>query len=348
VLPLPSLVALPSLLVDEGARRLALAHLETANAARSRLISSADPEALHDYRVALRRVRSCLRAYRRTLRSTVSRKSVRRLRRLAHGTNRGRDLQVHLVWLGEQVDRVGELERPGVSWLVERLTDVKRATWDQMLRRDQELFPKVHDRLRAELTEFRLTIRLDRSPHQRSLAAATGGLVPELSQQLKNRLSRIHSYCDEKAVHRARIAAKHLRYLVEPFAPAVRDGDALVRQLKGLQDGFGEVHDAHVFVAELRRMIPQASGASSRTANYRPGIESVMFSLRARGGQAFVETSRHWLHDADGPFFQKVHMMAGGVARLADQTQEVDRDFLLSGLLSNNGADKAVGVSARL
>src|SRR5436190_487112 len=100
---------LPNLLVDEGARRLALGHLDDAGA-------------LHDYRVALRRLRSCLRAYRQPLRSSVTSKTLRRLRRLTHGTNRSRDLDVHLAWLGEQGDHIGQAERPGVAWTIERLT----------------------------------------------------------------------------------------------------------------------------------------------------------------------------------------------------------------------------------
>ncbi len=323
---------LPSLLVDEGARRLALAHLEAANAIRSRVSPSTDPEALHDYRVALRRLRSCLRAYQRTLQSTLRRRSLRRLRRLARGTNRSRDLEVHLAWLIQQRDEAGEAERPGVSWVFERLTRAERDARDEMLRLDHRLFPEVHDRLAAELTEFRVTIRLDGDLRRRSVAAATGDLARELSERLKQRLVRIHGFSSERAIHRARIGAKHLRYLIEPFAGAVPDGAALVDRLKKLQDAFGDVHDAHVFLAELHEMIPEADGASSSTANFLPGIEALMVSLVARGRQAFTEASHAWLDNAAGPFFQKVAALADDVSHLADRNQEVEGAVLLTGL----------------
>src|SRR6185437_7228777 len=57
--------------------------------------------------------------------------------------------------------------------------------------------------------------------------------------------------------HRARVAAKHLRYLLEPFAPAVSGGETTVDRLKALQDGFGDVHDAHVFGTELREALAE-------------------------------------------------------------------------------------------
>ncbi|HYU36006.1 MAG TPA: CHAD domain-containing protein, partial [Thermoanaerobaculia bacterium] len=52
---------------DEGAHLLALTLLDQAAAAFPRLEDPADSEALHDFRVALRRLRSCLRAYRSCL-----------------------------------------------------------------------------------------------------------------------------------------------------------------------------------------------------------------------------------------------------------------------------------------
>jgi len=330
---------LPSLLADEGARRVALAHLEDATAARSRLLGSTDPEALHDYRVALRRLRSCSRAYRKQLRSTVSRKSLRRLRRLARGTNRGRDLEVHLAWLIEQRDSVGEAEQPGVSWVLERLTAAKRGTWDEMLRLDATLFPKVHDRLVAQLSAFRTTIRLDADPRRRSTAAVTASRVRAASRRLKRRLLGIHGYFSATAIHRARIAAKHLRYLLEPFAAGVPDGEAVIDQLKTLQSALGDVHDAHVFLAELRESLPEARSAAPGGADALPGLQALMTSLHARGFQAFAGTSPTWLGDCAEPFFGRIATMADAIAGLLAHGQEIERKYLLTGLPPLDGAE---------
>jgi CHAD domain-containing protein/CYTH domain-containing protein len=336
---------LPNLLVDEGARRVALAHLDDAGIARSRLTSpSGDADALHDYRVALRRLRSCLRAYRKPLRSSVTGKTLRRLRRLTHGTNRSRDLEVHLAWLGEQADRVGKAEQPGVAWMIERLTGDRDRGWEDMLDLDEKLFPRVHARLVRQLTRFRTTIELDTGSRRRSTAAVSARRVRAASRRLKDRLRRIQGYSSAGAIHRARISAKHLRYLLEPFAAAVPDGEAAVERLKALQNGFGDVHDAHVFAAELRETLPKAERAASAGAGFTPGLEALMASLQTRGQQAFQQTSRDWLGDAAEPFFRKIDALADDIAGLVDRDEEVERRFLLTGLPSLQGAEGSVEI----
>jgi CHAD domain-containing protein/CYTH domain-containing protein len=330
---------LPNLLVEEGTRRLALAYLDDARAARSRVTGTSDGDALHDYRVALRRLRSCLQSYRKPLRSSVSRNTLRRLRRLAHGTNRSRDLEVHLAWLRERSDRVGEAERPGVAWMIERLTADRDRAWEDMLDLDEKLFPRIHARLVRRLTRFRTTIDLDAGSRRRSMAAVAARRVREAAGRLKDRLRRIQGYSSDTAIHRARIAAKHVRYLLEPFASAVPDGEATVERLKALQDGFGDVHDAHVFAAELRTALPEAERATATGASFIPGLEALMASLEERGRQAFEQTAREWLGDAAEPFFRKVDALADAVAGLADRDREVERKFLLTGLPSLEGAE---------
>ena len=341
-MPLPP--TLPNLLADEGARRLALAHLEDANAARSRLASPSDTEALHDYRVALRRLRSCLRAYRKQLRSTVSRKSLRQLRRLARDTNQSRDLEVHLAWLAEQRERVGEAEQPGVSWLLGRLTEAKRRGWDEMLQLDQSLFPKVYHRLVVQLSAFPTTIRLDSDLRGRSTAAVTAGRVRAASRRLRRRLLEIYGYSSGTAIHRARIAVKHLRYLLEPFAAGVPEGDAVIERLKALQDALGDVHDAHVFLAQLRESLPGARDAASSGTDVLPGLAAVMASLESRGFQAFAKIRPTWLVDRAETFFRETDRMADAIAALAGKGQEIERKFLLTGLPSLDGAEGPVEI----
>lgn len=335
---------LPSLPVDEGSRRLALIHLQDAVAARGRVTGSADADALHDYRVAVRRLRSCLRAYARPLRSSLTEKTLRRLRRLAHGTNRSRDLDVHLVWLGEQGHKVGEAERLGVAWLHERLTADRDRAWEDMLDLDEALFPRIHARLVRRLSRFRTTIDLDDGPRRRSTAAVAARRVRAAAGLLKQRLHQVQGYSSVDAIHRARIAAKHLRYLLEPFAPAVPEGEATVDRLKALQDGFGDVHDAHVFGAELQEVLPDGERAARGGASLVPGLEALMGSLQARGQQAYDQIAAGWLGAAADPFFAGVDALAGEIADLVDRDREVERKFLLTGLPTLPGAESPVEI----
>lgn len=306
---------LPTLLIAEGARRMALAHLKEASAARVRLDDDTDREALHDYRVALRRLRSCLRAYRRPLRSTVTGKSMRRLRRLACGTNECRDLEVHIGWLQEQLERADDRERPGIAGVLERLAAAETRARQEMRRRDARLFPDLQEALTGQLSAFRARIRLD-PDGRRSTAAVAARRILRAGERLRRRLRGVFDYSDTRRIHRARIAAKRLRYLLEPFAEHVPEGPAVVDRLKSLQDGFGDVHDSHVFLAQLDGQ----------------GLEGLRASLRARGRRAYDQAASVWLGRASGEFFRSLEPVAAAVAELAGRDREVERKFLLTGL----------------
>ena len=220
------------LLSKEGARRLALAHLQAAASARGRLADPSDPEGLHDFRVAGRRLRSCLREYRPEIRSTVRRRTLRRLERVADATRESRDLQAHLAWLAEQRERLAPEGQPGLAWLIDRFEQRRRRAWDEMRDEVDGSFPRMAERLNRELVTFRTTIHLDDSASRKSMARISSKRLADAADRLQRRLSRVHQFTDEEPIHRARISAKHLRYLLEPFAEGYDEGPAIVDRLK--------------------------------------------------------------------------------------------------------------------
>ncbi|MBV9080833.1 MAG: CHAD domain-containing protein, partial [Elusimicrobia bacterium] len=82
----------------EAARNLMRRLLNHAAAAARRLTSD-DPEAIHDFRVALRRLRANVDSFRELLENAASKKIRRRLRRLARDTNASRDAEAGLALL---------------------------------------------------------------------------------------------------------------------------------------------------------------------------------------------------------------------------------------------------------
>ncbi len=93
-----------------AASAVALAYLDDAVAAAKRLSDRSDAEALHDFRVTIRRLRVTLRTY-PSLQASVSRKLRRRLRRLVRATNPARDAEVQLAWFVERARRFTPVER---------------------------------------------------------------------------------------------------------------------------------------------------------------------------------------------------------------------------------------------
>jgi hypothetical protein len=70
---------------------------------------------------------------------------------------------------------------------------------------------------------------------------------------------------DAPRAHRARLAAKRLRYLLEPLEREVPAVKPIFRRLKRLQDLLGEMNDAHVLEDELSAAVETAAKQRART-----------------------------------------------------------------------------------
>jgi CHAD domain-containing protein/CYTH domain-containing protein len=255
-------------------RTVALGHLADAESASERLANATDDEALHDFRVALRRLRSWERAFRPYMKQDLSKKLRRRLRDLASDTGASRDLEVHLAWLQEQRRGVGRRQRPGLKWLVSTLAE-RKADADAVLARDVDgRFTRLSRRLGAALASYRETLRVHdqgRVSPPAPFAEALAPRVRDAAFMLQTHLDRVTSAADEDECHEARIAAKRLRYLLEPVTRLVPGADEAVSRLKDLQDVLGDLHDAQVFGAEVNSLAeelepspePNAHGAAT-------------------------------------------------------------------------------------
>src|SRR5688572_3930088 len=174
-------------------RMVALEHLADAAAARERLENEKDDEALHDFRVALRRLRSWERAFRPYIRDDVPRKLRRRLRNLARDTGTSRDLEVHLAWLREQRRGLGRRQRPGLRWLLATL-DQRKAEADAVLEDDVDgRFSRLQSKLSRALSSYRERLRVrddGRAASPSSFAESLAPRVQDASAALLARLTR--------------------------------------------------------------------------------------------------------------------------------------------------------------
>lgn len=230
--------ALLRITADRAVVTIVGARLEAAARAASRLGKRKDAEALHDFRVGIRRLRGALRAYRPWLGKAASRKLRSRLRDLARSTNEHRDTEVQAAWI-----RTCRPEAP----------QAVRAELTRLLREMRS--PALSQRDLVE--EFRavkakLCRRLDAVDAVGSeFSSIYAALLTEYVDRAASCLAAIRRPEQVEDAHRARIAVKHLRYLLEPVAPECRPLSAAVKALAALQDVLGELHDAHVFAARL-------------------------------------------------------------------------------------------------
>jgi CHAD domain-containing protein/CYTH domain-containing protein len=332
----------------EAARLLALRLLDDAAAARLRLGRPDDPEALHDFRVAIRRLRSTLRAWREVLDEGVSPRVLRRLRRLARATGESRDLEVHLAWVAAQALTLREYQRPGLVWLQERLRRRQARAERRLARALERRYAPADARLRRRLPVYRATL----DPRPLSAAGALAPLILRLAGELEARLALVQSIADEAKAHEVRIAAKRLRYLLEPFAAELEGAPDIVAQLKVLQDVLGELHDAHVFAGELAESlegaaVEQAKRVSRELLHWtadaavaeptfeedpRPGLVGLAHRLRDIAEGAYARFQTEWLAGQSLGFFSAIRALAATLTARAAAGREIERKYLLKAL----------------
>jgi CHAD domain-containing protein/CYTH domain-containing protein len=341
--PTASLLALPA---DRAARRLALALLEAWDRARSRLDDPADAEALHDFRVALRRLRTLIRAFRPACPDLVPRRLRRQSRRLAAASGESRDLEVQLAWLRGRLGQLTARQRPEVKWMISRL-ERRKATADRQVRvRVEKRYPILHEQLWAALAS-------EEGPAPLSASAVVHEALGGWTEDLGYRLGRIHALTDDAEAHAARILIKRLRYLIEPFQTELPAAPSAITRLKQLQDLLGDLHDLHRVAVELRSAFRDAAGwhaehtyrellpwAEPEAGSDQPkppgasgGLAALARLLRTEGELLFGRLRSEWLDvGAAAALCADLRAMQASAVPHPTPGIEIERKYLLSGL----------------
>jgi CHAD domain-containing protein len=312
--------------VAQAACQIALTHLDAAHAAHTRLKDGEDREALHDFRVALRRTRSVLRAYRPWLKH-IPRKLRRQLRALARATNVARDTEVMMDWLRVERRKIRDQHRAGFVWLQTQLGERYEESCAEITREVLKEFAGMEARLCASLT---LIANADREAEPTpSYAVITADLIRQHLAELTDHLADIRSVEDTEAIHAARIRGKWLRYLIEPLANELSAAEKIVARMKQFQDRLGVLCDAFVQVSEIASAVETAGTEAARARLDRaqgtrrpdkmnpilPGLIALALRLQAETRRRYAVVERHYLGNRAsrflGPFEPFAEDMAG-------------------------------------
>ncbi|MEO7085435.1 MAG: CHAD domain-containing protein [Gemmatimonadaceae bacterium] len=331
-----------------AARAAALELLAKVRANRERLDDSKDVEALHDFRVSVRRLRSWLRAFDDAFDDTLSRKTTRRLHRIAQATSASRDLEVHLAWAEERRRTLrGELRR-GADWLIAHLAK-RKAERDLDLRHTVDAeFDKAVRRTEHAMSRYTASVVDPETP----FAAVAARLIRRHSSSLAKALRSVSSMADRAEAHEARIAAKRLRYLLDPLILALPDAESIVDGLGEMQDRLGELHDAQLFGSEIATIVAERladrvkdrplTGESPPTPAEAllakehndpvPGLLAFARRLRRAEEAAFATVKESWLNDRATEMFSRVSDIAAALDGIGKRGREITRTFLLRAL----------------
>ena len=325
-------MSLLALGAQRAARFLALRFLDEAQAGRVRLDDAGDAEALHDFRVGLRRLRSTVRAYAEQLKDSVGGKDRRRLKALARATGDSRDGEVMIGWMEARRESLSEAERPGLDWLLERLRG-RQEKLDRDLRDEvAHDFGRERRRLGRRLATYEARVSAADPREEPRMGTVVADLVTAHADDLRQKLDASGSIEQQEALHEGRISAKRLRYLLEPFADELPDAAWAVKRLKKMQDTLGEMHDAHVAGVLVASERAEAEAMDPRPdPDPLPGLDALATAARAEVERLYAEASEAYLGGRAADFFTRVDALAGQM-RAGGADREIERKFLLRGM----------------
>ena len=239
-------------------------------------IAGRNAEAVHQARVAVRRLRSVLRTFHPLLDAAWSLPLRQELHWLGTELGAVRDLDVLIARLRSDAARAGGANDPNVAALL-ALVDVDRAAARKRLR--AALRSERYRDLRSALA------KAARAPRM-TLAArltASDGLLPIVRRcwkRAKRAVAGLPARPSARALHRIRIRAKRLRYAVETIAPLFgKQAAGFADAAAGVQDALGELNDAEAACLRLRRL--RAAPETALAANALLALETEA-SARAR------------------------------------------------------------------
>lgn len=224
-----------------------------------------DPEAVHQARVATRRLRSQLRTFRGALRKAPLKRLAEPLKELAGLLGAVRDLDVLAMRLESCRDGVGD----------EPASVPARVVDDVLVKVGREREVAFH-RLLSEMDSDRYHQLVDRlvgfaaDPPFRKVARRPAAELLEPAvrlawQRLERTVSSLPIVPGEADLHQVRIRAKRARYAAQaasPFGPPAYE--QLAKRLGKLQDVLGLLNDGVHAVAWLRQagtVLPEPAGA---------------------------------------------------------------------------------------
>jgi len=337
---------------EETARRLCLSLLSEAARALERMENPEDKEGLHDFRVSLRRLRSLMRAYRVQLKGSGAKRLRARVKTLASSTNLARDAEVTIEWLMGERDRLGEAERAGASHLLS-LLEVKQQTTPSVAE-IRRAFRALEKNLKKALTRMRLPAEETNS----TFVAATAEILAEHADILQKSLTAAHSAEDAALLHRARIEAKRLRYILEPLQSELLEARPLIKGMKSLQDCLGDLQDTRVLTTEISEALESSALEEARKLrdlalraeelpvaypSQNAGLLALLRRQRERRDRCFEDLERKWIGPLGASYFERVSRFVG-LLRIWPARELTKRRFLLANLPASLTKRTGVGI----
>lgn len=231
---------------EAAVTRMAAKMIQLARCQEEGIIDDIDTEFVHQYRVNIRKTRSLISLFRKTLSPQRYQLLKGELKMIAGQTNVLRDLDVFILDHDHYQQLLPEHLWPGFRQLFQRIR-----------RQRAQAYRKVAASLKSEeyLERISALLRTLQQPPELISKQAQSAIRDLVSQKILAQYRvieadgcAIDSSTPDDVVHELRIECKKLRYLLELFAELYpkKQLKELVNHLKGLQDNLGRFNDFSV------------------------------------------------------------------------------------------------------
>lgn len=264
-----------------------------------------DIEAVHQMRVATRRLRAAFALFAHCLPNKRGEEWQREIKRITQALGAARDTDVQFEWLRKFLSKTTDPAlQPGINRLLLRLY--------QQRQRLQIKVVQALDRLEASHTLDDLGTLLRDQVVQARLANIDP-FAPEVyvraAEAIRLRLEEflaydVYVYQPEHSteLHAMRIAAKHLRYTLEIFAELYEDNlKQPLKAVKDMQELLGNLHDNDVwiafvpqFMAEERARTLDYFGVDTYAERFTPGLLALQADRQQQRQKCYADFVKAW------------------------------------------------------
>lgn len=203
-------------------------------------IKTKDPEALHDFRVEIRKSRSLLKLCKEVFDKNLVDEISQILKIIASLTNEKRDFDVLLKHFKDE--------------------NIKNSLTSNLHKKSDNLQKLLDDKLKSNeikngLKEFENFIKTPNSGTYKStyIKAFIAKIIKEQIQNISQKLQNLDETCDNHKFHEIRIEFKKLRYICESFSQLfdIRQFAKFLIKLKSIQEIFGNLQDRDIWLLIL-------------------------------------------------------------------------------------------------
>jgi len=267
----------------DAAADIITAFLPVARANEPGIVADLDTEFLHDYRIALRKIRSVLSLFKGVYEPGQTEALKARFSALMEPTGRLRDLDVYLLEKARYYDLLPESLHGGLDALFGRFAAERGA---EQARLAEHLVSKAYAKEMKKLAKlFGKRRKLTRGPRADLPAHDyASALIWKRYRRVCEVAAGIGPDTPDTEIHVLRIHCKKLRYLMEFFGPVFpqKRFKTLLRPLKLLQDNLGLFNDFAVQQRSLSTLLAGLDAADPGTLDIAQSVGALIAVLHRR------------------------------------------------------------------